>query len=293
MDIRFPINICGKPFTSAEFTALQEILENHPTQTRTGISRIVCQRFSWVAPNGRLKEMSCRVALLKLHRAGLIKLPSSQNSYFNTNTFKHLNIIPLPEQPILKPVSLLGPLSLEPVVQTTKHSYLWNQLIHHYHYLRFTPLPGAQIRYFVRCPLGLLALISFSASAWKTAPRDQWIGWNKLQRQKNLHLVINNSRFLILPWVHSPHLASKILALTAKRLPRDWFTRYNYKPVLLETFVQKDTFKGACYRAANWIYVGQTKGRGKKDFHNLCPLPIKDIWLYPLHRNFKKILCNS
>lgn len=158
MNIQFPLNICGKPFTSVELTALQEILKNHPTQKRTPISRIACQRFGWVAPNGRLKEMSCRVALLKLHRAGLIKLPPSQNPYSNSHKFKHLNTIPPPQQSIGQPVSQLGPLILEPVVQNTKDSFLWNQFIHHYHYLKFTPLPGAQIRYFVRCPLVLLAL---------------------------------------------------------------------------------------------------------------------------------------
>ncbi len=290
MIIQFPINICGQLFTYTDLEITREILRKHPAETRVGISRLVCQKFEWYSPNGRLKEMSCRVALLKLHRADLIRLPPPRRSNGNGRKLKHITSISDPGQPILKPASQLGPLHIEPVL-STKDSQLWNQLVERYHYLGYKPLPGAQMRYFIRCSLGLLAVIGFSASAWKVAPRDQWIGWNDLQREKHLHLVINNSRFLILPWVQSQHLASKILALCAKHLPSHWLSQYGYKPILIETFVQKDKFRGTCYRAANWIYVGQTKGRGKKDSLHLHLLPIKDIWLYPLNHNFRGILC--
>lgn len=196
-----------------------------------------------------------------------------------------------PAPTITKPVDQLGPLSIKPV-SSTKESQLWNQFIQRYHYLGYKPPPGARIRYLVQCPNGFLAAISFSASAWKTAPRDKWIGWTDIQREKNLHLIVNNSRFLILPWIKSKNLASKILSLCAKQLPSDWLTMYKYQPVLMETFVEKNRFHGTCYRAANWILVGQTQGRGKKDTYHLHPLPIKDIWLYPLNPNFKNILCS-
>ncbi|MEA1980419.1 MAG: DUF4338 domain-containing protein, partial [candidate division Zixibacteria bacterium] len=127
-------------------------------------------------------------------------------------------------------------------------------------------------------------------SAWKTAPRDTWIGWDSKTREKNLHLIVNNSRYLILPWVTVKHLASKVLALCAKRIRRDWKQRYNYEPVLLETFVEKDRFKGTCYKAANWTYVGQTQGRGKKDVYYEYAVPIKDIWMYPLTKDFRQRL---
>ncbi len=137
-----------------------------------------------------------------------------------------------------------------------------------------------------------LACLGFGASAWKIAPRDQFIGWTHEQRKSRLHLVINNARFLILPWVQSRNLASKILSLLARRILGDWQNRYGYQPVLMETFVECDRFKGTSYKAANWIHVGVTRGRGKLDVKNEYLLPKKDIWLYPLTKNFKQILCS-
>lgn len=150
----------------------------------------------------------------------------------------------------------LFPLELHRVV-SKKDSYFWNELIDRYHYLGYTPLPGAQIRYLVCSPSGCLGALGFSAAAWKVKPRDAWIGWSGTQREKNLHLIVNNSRFLILPWVQVKNLAYKILSLCARRLPEDWEIIYGYRPVLLETFVEKDRFTGACYRAANWVFVGK------------------------------------
>jgi hypothetical protein len=164
--------------------------------------------------------------------------------------------------------------------------------MHRYHYLGYKNLPGAQLRYFVIADEQILALLSFSASAsaWQCAPRDQYIGWTHEQRKRNLHLIINNSRFLILPWIQSKNLASKILAMTARRIADDWQLRYHYQPVLLETFVEKDRFKGTCYKAANWQLLGQTKGRGKLGKPGILSTPIKDLWIYPLQRNCNSIL---
>ena len=168
-----------------------------------------------------------------------------------------------------------------------------------YHYLGYKPLPGAQIRYLVfgsltspsklspRDPTPLLAALGFGAAAWSIAPRDQWIGWTSQQRQRNLHLVLNNARFLILPWVQLRNLASRILAAAAKQLPKDWEIQYGYRPLLLETFVERDRFPGTSYRAANWMYVGQTQGRGKLEKRNRRVTPIKNIFLYPLHKQFR------
>ena len=165
-------------------------------------------------------------------------------------------------------------------VATSKLSSLWNELIERYHYLGHKPLPGAQIKYLVFSSQGTpLAALGFGAAAWKVAPRDNFIGWSPQQRERNLHLIVNNARFLILPWVISRNLASRILSIAAKQLPLDWQKYYNYQPVLLETFVQKNRFKGTCYRAANWILIGQTQGRGKLDRYNKYPLPIKDIFV--------------
>ncbi len=136
----------------------------------------------------------------------------------------------------------------------------------------------------------LLALLGFGAAAWQTAPRDKFIGWEHDERKRNLHLIVNNARFLILPWVQSKNLASKILAMAARRLPNDWSERYGYRPVLMETFVEKQRFSGGCYRAANWLHVGQTKGRGKLGPSGKLSVPIKDLWLYPLNRRFRDAL---
>jgi hypothetical protein len=186
-------------------------------------------------------------------------------------------------------VHTLPPLQLK-LVHQRDDSRLWNEYIHRYHYLGYAPLPGAQLRYFITCGDKFLALLGFGASAWQCAPRDQFIGWQHDQRKKNLHLIVNNARFLILPWVKSKNLASKILAIAAKRLPADWQARYKYRPVLLETFVEQNRFAGTCYKAANWTCVGQTKGRGKLGPAGKQSVPIKDIWLYPLAQNFRRLL---
>jgi hypothetical protein len=152
-------------------------------------------------------------------------------------------------------------------------------------------MSGSQLRYNVFAGERLVALLSFGASAWKLAARDQFIGWQEVQRQKNLQLVVNNARFLILPWIRSKGLASKILSKVARQLPLDWHQRYGYSPVLFETFVECERHRGTCYKAANWIHVGQTSGRGKKSTSHDPTLPIKDIWLYPLRKNFVSALC--
>ncbi len=164
------------------------------------------------------------------------------------------------------------------------------RIIERYHYLGYTPLPGAQLRYFVSMDKQILALLGFGASAWQVAPRDNFIGWDHEQRRKGLPLIVNNARFLILPWVQSKNLASKILAMIARQLPINWCERYNIQPVLMETFVEIGRFSGTCYRAANWIHVGQTKGRGKLGPNGVQSVPIKNIFLYPLVRNFRTIL---
>jgi hypothetical protein len=196
-----------------------------------------------------------------------------------------------PQSPMVCSVDKLPPLHLQMVTKTT--SALWNEYIERYHYLGYTPLPGAQLRYFIVAGEHIVALTGFGAAAWQTAPRDQFIGWNHEQRKKNLNLITNNARFLILPWIKSKNLASKILSLTARQLPDDWEEKYNIRPVLLESFVQKNRFAGTCYKAANWCNVGQTKGRGKLGPPGKISVPIKDIWLYLLNKNFRALLKND
>jgi hypothetical protein len=286
----FPKVICGRRFTRADLDLIRRIIAADPASWRTKISREACAALGWFKPDGGLKDMSCRVALLRLHRAGLIQLPAPRNGASTSRTPRRTPEGE-PRKLIVQPVQQLLPLTLQRV--TRKESPLWNELVDRYHYLGYKHLTGAQLRYLVHSPAGLLAALGFSAAAWKVQPRDAWIGWSAEQRVANLHLVVNNSRFLILPWVQSKNLASKILAACARRLPADWLAVYGYRPVLLETFVEKDRFHGTCYKAANWVHVGTTQGRGKLDRYKERKLPVKDIYLYPLAPDFRQSLAGS
>jgi hypothetical protein len=282
---------CGRHFPAEDIQRIVELIRGSPGSSRAELSRRVCEMFDWRKPDGGLKEMSCRVAMLRMHADGLIALPPRRAANFDGYRAPTATAATDPQPPITEPVDQLPPLEFHPVsAHTREGSRLWNEYIQRYHYLAYTPLSGAQLRYFVAINGQFVALLSFGAAAWKTAPRDQFIGWSAQQRQHSRHLIVNNARFLILPWVRSKGLASKILGHIARRLPTDWQQRYGYRPVLLETFVQSDRFRGTCYKAANWIHVGQTTGRGKLDVTHQHALPVKDIWLYPLVRSFRQQL---
>ncbi len=286
------LRYCGRLFSTKEINQIQQLITDEPRLNRAQLSRRVCDMIGWLRPDGRRKDMSCRVAMLRMHRDGLIILPKPQKGNGNGRNRPRLTSASDPREPVSLPAGALGRLLFRPV-NSPSDSLLWNELIERYHYLGYKPLPGAQIRYLVFSENHLLAALGFGAAAWTIAPRDRFIGWTNKQRVANLHLVINNARFLILPWITSPNLASKILAGVNKQLPQHWQTRYGYKPVLLETFVEKNRFRGTCYRAANWIYVGTTQGRGKLDRYKLYQLPVKDIFLYPLSKTFRQILSAS
>ena len=281
---------CGRAFSPDDLQAIVRTIELNPTVRRTPLSRLVCEQLSWRRPDGRLREMSCRVAMLRMQADGLITLPASLIS----KPRRRARFIATPatdEQPLLlAAVHELPALKLSIVDGRATPSRLWNEYVARYHYLGYTPMSGSQIRYSVHAGDRLVALLSFGASAWKLADRERFIGWSHEQREKNLQLIVNNARFLILPWIQSKGLASKILALAARRLPVDWAARYGYRPVLLETFVESPRHKGTCYKAANWQLVGRTVGRGKKSAVHQQVLPTKDIWLYPLRHDFGAIL---
>lgn len=275
---------CGREFSDAELAAIGQLIEQSPGCSRYALSRRTCQMLGWIKSDGGLKEMSCRVAMLRMHEDGLIRLPAPRPIRIPKGV--ELSPATAAQSPITQAVHELPPPEFHRV-RAKKDSRLWNEYIQRYHYLGYTPLPGAQLRYFVTVDGRFVALLGFGAPTWKTAPRDQFIGWAPEQRLKNIHLITNNARFLILPWVQSKGLASQILAGITRRLPSDWHNRYGYRPVLLETFIPSDRFRGICYKAANWIHVGQTTGRGKLDVTHQCAIPVKDIWLYPLTRHFQ------
>jgi uncharacterized protein DUF4338 len=282
---------CGRIFTRLELDAIRQLITDHPNATRAALSRLVCERLGWRRDNGGLKEMSCRVAMLRMQDDGLLQLPPPRNGNNNGKPYRRRTRLAEPE-PLFQLNSRkeLGTLQLQLVTQ--RHdSHRHNEYIDRYHYLGYQPLPGAQLRYFVRADQRIIALLSFGAAAWTIKPRDRFIGWTANQRQKHLHLVVNNARFLILPWVRCKNLASSVLGMAARRFADDWEPRYGVRPVLLETFVERPRFHGTCYQAANWTFLGDTQGRGKLDVHNQSLLPKKAIWVYPLNKHFRHILC--
>jgi hypothetical protein len=280
---------CGRIFTAEEMDLLRGLIASRPAKTRAQLSRDACDVLGWHKPDGQRKDMSCRVAMLRMERDGLLQLPPPLKGNGNGRRRPRSTTASDPQEVLTTPVGRLGELEFC-CVETRKDSSLWNELIERHHYLGYQPLAGAQIRYLISSGPHLLAAVGFSASAWKVAPRDQFIGWTPEQRRDHLQRVINNSRFLIMPWIQSPNLASHLLARLARRLPQDWERRYGYSPVLLETFVEHARFRGTCYRAANWIHVGKTQGRGKLDRYNRFAVPIKDIFLFPLCRAFRQRL---
>lgn len=286
-----PARYCGRPFSAAELAHLRALIAAHPRATRAQLSRLVCAALDWRGEDGRPKEMSCRVAMLRMHADGVLQLPPPKNGNHNGKPYRRRTEAAAPAAPIRAPgPRALGALQLQRIA-TRADSHLHNEYLDRYHYLGYRPLPGAQMRYFVRAGARLVALLSFGAAAWKTQPRDQFIGWSAHQRQQHLHRVVNNARFLILPWVQCNNLASAILARAARQIATDWQHQYGYRPLLLETFVEKQRFRGTAYRAANWLCVGETAGRGKLDVHHQALLPKKTVWVYPLDRNFRLVLC--
>lgn len=279
---------CGRNFSKQELVVIRQLISENPSATRAVLSRLTCQALDWYKIDGGLKQMSCRVAMLRMQDDGLIKLPAPRHRHRPANKVQFTSATD-PQPKINMPVHALPCVQLR-IVRGRQQSRLWNEYIHRYHYLGYKPLPGAQLRYFVISENDIIALLGFGASAWQCAPRDKYIGWTHDQRKKKLQYIVNNARFLILPWVTCKNLASKILSLTSHRLSRDWQDHYGYQPVLLETFVERDRFAGTCYKAANWVRVGQTKGRGKLGPAGKISVPIKDLWLYPLKRNFRYIL---
>ena len=284
-----PIVVSGRSFDCEQVFAIRKIIAESPDCLRTEISRRVCEVLNWRDARGELKAMSCRVALLRLHREGYIELPAPRNGNGNGKPLSRQRSHLPPPVPVSCPVNEIDGLSLH-LVRTKAESALWNSLIEQHHYLGYQPLPGAQLRYLIRWQNGLLGAIGWGAAAWKVAPRDQWLGWSTEARKAGLPWVLNNARFLILPWVQCRNLASKVLSLSERCVADDFEDRYAIRPVLLETFVEKQRFRGTCYRAANWQHLGHTQGRGKCDRTRTARLPIKDLYVRPLTRDFRQAL---
>ena len=285
------MEICGQQFSPALVQRLQETLDREPELSRTALSRRVCGWLDWRSPNGRWKEMSCRVALARLEACG--DDPPAAGGAFLAPPRRP----PLAAREGGKPtwsarLEELQPVEVVPVGSAeSRTARTWNELMDRYHPHGAGPLCGAQMRYAVRSRQGeWLGGVAFSAAAWRLAARDDWIGWSDPARREHLQQVIANSRFLILPHWRVPNLASHVLSLALQQVADDWQERYGYRPLLVETFVDAKRFTGVCYRAGNWLEVGQTTGRGRQDREHSGGQAVKRVFLYALHPQARELL---
>jgi hypothetical protein len=282
---------CGRVVSKEQLIEIEEIIETFPKLSRTELANTICEIFSWKRPTGKLKSVECRQFLEELDEKGVIKLPASRKQYANRDAAKVQRSAAAENQLVIfAKLRELSPIKLSRV-ESREQRALWYEYIDRYHYLGYQLPFGAQLRYFIQSGAtgDILGCFQFSSPAWKMAPRDRWIGWSDEQRQINLQKIINNSRFLIFPWVRVKYLASCALGLAVKTVPGDWQRCYGYRPVLMETLVDRERFKGICYKAAGFIRVGQTTGRGRMDRnHKQDGAAVKEIFVYPLSLRFRE-----
>lgn len=278
--------IGGRTFSDEILARIAQTVEAEPELSRRQLSLRVCEWLGWHSPAGKPREMSCRKAMLEMHRRGVITLPPVKRRY----PFQQARR-PVAPPPIAAVECSLAELRKVELVRVTSSnaSALWRGLMDAYHYLKSGPLCGAQLRYLVRSEHGWIGGLSYSACARRVQRRDAWIGWPEEARTRNHIFVVNNSRFLIAPMVKVKNLASHVLARCQARLVEDWKAVYNYRPVLLETYVERGRFAGTCYRAANWTHVGTTGGRGRHG----TGATIKDIYVMPLEAAWQAVLCRG
>jgi hypothetical protein len=286
-----PILYSGRRFSPEELALMRQAATDYASLGITEIARTICEWLDWRRPNGRLKNHECRLLLERLDDQAILKLPPLRRSGCRGPRTVAVEAMIDDPMPIQTSLAELEPLRL--VLVEKSESPLWRQLMERFHYLGCPTPVGAHLRYFVKSGAGkILACLLWTSPAWKMAARDQWIGWNSQQRTRNLQYIVNNSRFLILPAVHVKGLASTILARSARQLPRDWRQHYGYTPLLLETLVDGSRFRGTCYRAANWIFLGNTAGGNRTDrLQHTAPRPEKLIFVFSLHRRAQQRLC--
>jgi hypothetical protein len=280
------ITVRGRAFSAAEIRIIETIVDASPDDHRFALSKKVCRALGWYQANGRTKDRACRDVLSKLHTLGLINLPPARRPGVRRRPIP-ITVDTDPRQaPVLRPRDIDSSCySVVTGAGNPRRECLWNEFVERYHDLGFGVPLGSHIKYFVEFSGQPIACLAFGGAAWRLQARDTWIGWSDEDRARRLPLVVNNTRFLILPWIRIPNLASRLLSLATRRVPADWQQLYAYRPVLLETFVDVERHSGICYRAANWRHVGYTKGRGRMDRHFQAGQSRKAVLLYPLVDN--------
>ena len=283
----------GRQFTESEIALIKQVISSNKNFSRRRISRTICEILNWRQENGRLKDMACRDALLRMHRKGIIKLPKPRINWSKKNIrYSDICNFIIEENPLTGDINDFNKIKFE-LVNMTESEKLWNYIIDRYHYLGYKTPVGHYLKYLVYLDEKLAGCIAFADAVLKLNIRDNWIGWSIEQRERNLRFVINNNRFLILPWIKVKNLASKVLSIAVKQVQEHWQNYYKYKPVLVETFVDIGKFIGTCYKSANWIYLGETKGKGRRGMKYFLHNQPKAVYVYPLCNNFKDILVNK
>ena len=289
-----PIRYRGRQIDAADIAGIQQLIAQNPGLSRRRLSAKLCIAWNWVQPNGALRDMVARGLLLRLHRAGHIQLPAKRCSPPN-NAVRH-RAVPAATLPSAEPwassLTELGVLEIR-LVRRTEAEALFAALLQAHHYLGYSRPVGAHLKYLVYAQDRPVACLAWSSAPRHLGPRDRFIGWSPEVRRRHLHLIAYNTRFLILPWARVPHLASHLLGRMARQLSADWQTVYQHPLYLLETFIDPARFAGTCYRAANWISLGQTTGRGHNARTSRCDQPRKELWVYPLGPDFRAQLTRA
>jgi hypothetical protein len=281
----------GQEIDGEQLAFLREFIGAHPTSSRWKLSRQLCEALGWKQANGALRDVVCRGLLLMLERAGQIALPPVRRQIrgqCRTGRPRPEAVL-LDTAPLALPLGALGPLEIEPVRRTADEP-LFNSLLESHHYLGYEQPVGEHLKYLVWAQGRPLACLAWSSAPRHLGSRDRYIGWNAQARRRNIRFLAYNTRFLILPWVAVPHLASHILSRMARQLSPDWERAYGHPIYFLETFVDPERFRGTCYRAANWVLLGRTTGRGKDDQTGRPNRSIKEILGYPLTPRFRQLL---
>jgi len=291
MEPAFELFLQGRRVTLDDIQFIRSLLISHSDWNRTRLSKELCLHWNWRRETGALKDIACRSLLRRLEQLGHIQLPKGLHKNDSPERRRIVQPVLHSKEAIECNLKELFPIEIQ-LVERGLELKLFKYLISAYHYLGWSGTVGENLKYlFFDSQERVLGCFMFGAGAWKVKPRDDFIGWSCGMRERNLSMVVNNNRFLILPWVKVPHLASHILGRVCRGVNSDWQEKYNHPVYLLETFVERNRFLGTCYKAANWIHVGQTQGRGKLDVNMQYQLPIKDIWLYPLEESFREKLC--
>ncbi len=285
------MTVQGRWLVTADILRVRQLLAENPTWSRRRLSEALAEEWDWRNASGQLKDMAARTLLLKLDARGLIKLPPRRRTPSNRMAVGRVPRQVWDTAAVTGTLQQLGPLTVQEISGDAAQRRRFAAALAEFHYLGYRGTVGENAQYTITDGTGrLLACLLFGAPAWKCRTRDEFIGWSPVHRQRHLGCIANNTRFLILPFVRVPHLASWILGQTLRRLSKDWERKYGHRILLAETFVERERFAGTSYKAANWVRVGSTTGRSRQDRKHMLQVPVKDIYVYPLHHRFREEL---